>query len=69
MNIKEEIKILLLKENISMRKLVGDMNKEGFGLGTVQNLSNKLSKKTIRFEEIERILNFLDYELKIKKKN
>lgn len=64
-DIKEEIQIILLKKKLSLRKLVGQMNKEGHQLGSVQNLSNKLSKKTIRFEEVQEILDFLGCEINI----
>ncbi len=64
-DIKEEIQIILLKKKLSLRKLVGKMNEEGYQLGSVQNLSNKLSKKTIKFEEVQEILNFLSCEIKI----
>lgn len=68
MNIKEEIKILLLKKNMSMRQMAGAMNAKGFDVGSIQNLSNKFRNKTIRFEEVQEILDFLNCELKIVQK-
>jgi len=69
MDIKEEIKIILLKKKISMRSLVGQMNIAGFEVGSVQNLSNKFRNETIRFNEVEDILNYLGFEFKIVPKN
>ncbi len=69
MNIKEEIKILLLKNNMSMRQMVGAMNTKGIDVGSIQNLSNKFRNKTIRFEEVQEILDFLDCEFKIVEKS
>lgn len=67
MNIKEEIQIILLRQQLSMRKLVELMNSSGFKIGTIQNLSNKFRNKTIRFSDVADILKFLGYEIKIEK--
>jgi hypothetical protein len=68
MNIKEEIQVLLLRKGLSMRKLIERMEKEGHKMPSIGSLSKMLSQKTIRFERVQEILDFLDYELDIKPK-
>jgi hypothetical protein len=69
MDIKQEIKILLVRNNLSMRKLIERMNEKNNTKDTVQNLSKKLSRGTIRFYEVESILDYLGYEIEIKSKD
>lgn len=69
MDIKEEIRVILLRKNLSMRKLITLLKENNADFGSVQNLSNKFRNKTIRFNEIESILEYLGYELKIEKSN
>ncbi|MDD3419908.1 MAG: hypothetical protein PHE78_04835 [Candidatus Gastranaerophilales bacterium] len=68
LDIKEEIQVLLLRTGLSMRKMIEKMN--GVGLTKIQtsSLSRMLKEKTIKFELIQQILDFLGYELIIKKK-
>jgi len=67
-NIKEEIQILLLKNGLSMRKLVAQMNEAGVKMPAASGLSVALAKKRIRFETVQEILDVLGYEIKIVKK-
>jgi len=69
MDIKKEIKVLLVRENLSMRKLIDLMNEKNNTSDTVQNLSKKLTRGTIRFNEVEQIVDALGYNLEIKKKD
>ncbi len=68
LNIKEEIQILLLKKGLSMRKLIKRMENENLEIPTIGSFSRMLSRKTIRFEKVQEILDFLGYELEIKAK-
>jgi hypothetical protein len=68
MNIKEEIQVLLVRKGLSMRKLINKMNEQGYNIGSIQNLTNKFNKNTIRFNEAEKMLDFLGYEFEIKTK-
>ncbi|MFA6990157.1 MAG: hypothetical protein WC197_08825 [Candidatus Gastranaerophilaceae bacterium] len=51
-----------------MRKLINKMNEQGYNIGSIQNLTNKFNKNTIRFNEAEKMLDFLGYEFEIKTK-
>jgi len=68
MKIKEEIQVLLVRKGLSMRKLIQQMNEQGYDIGSIQNLSRKFNEDTIRFSELEKILDYLGYEFDIKQK-
>ncbi len=69
LNIKQEIQILLLRSGLSMRKMVKKMSESELTKIQIPSLSRMLSEKTIRFELVQEILDFLGYELIIKPKN
>lgn len=70
LDIYEEVRILLLRSRLSMRKLALKLIAEGYeNIPVAGGLSNKFNKKTIRFEEVQQILDYLGYELVIKKKD
>ncbi len=69
LNIKEEIQILLLKQGLSMRKMIKRMKENNLEVAEIGSLSKMLSNKTIKFEKVQQILDFLGYELEIKPKS
>jgi hypothetical protein len=68
LNIYEEVKILLIRKGLSMRKIAGKLRELGHKIPANGGLSNKFNKKTIRFEEIQLILDYLGYEFVIREK-
>ncbi len=68
LDIKEEIQLLLVKNKLSMRKLIREMNAAGYKPPAISNFSKMLIKKTIKFSVTQEILDFLGYELRIHKK-
>ncbi len=62
MSIREDIKSILAKENITMSQLA---EKRGT---TVSNLSQKLRRKTIPFEEVRTITEILGYDIRFEKR-
>lgn len=68
LDIKQEIQILLLRQGMSMSKLVRQMNKDGLSNTNIASFSRMLSSKTIKFETVQLILDYLGYEINIKKK-
>lgn len=68
LDIKEEIQIILLKNGLSMRKLVKKMSEKGLPTTSISGFSKMLKTKSIKFEKVQEILEFLGYELTIKKK-
>ncbi len=51
-----------------MRKLLLKMRNEGFDMPASSNFSVMLSRKRIRFETVQQVLDFLGYELLIAEK-
>ena len=68
LNIKEEIQILLLKKGLSMRKLIQKMNESGYETCTIGGFSKMLKTKSIKFEKVQEILDFLGYKITISEK-
>ncbi len=67
-NVRDLIRILLLKNGVSMRKLVVKMNEAGYEKMTIGGFSKMLKTESIKFNKVQDILEFLGYELKIVKK-
>ena len=68
LNIYEEIRIILLRKGLSMRKLAIKMNEENCKVPVEGGLSNSFSKGNVKFKTVQQILDFLGYELVIKEK-
>jgi hypothetical protein len=67
-NIKEEIQILLLKNGLSMRKLIKKMEEAGYSTCSVGGFSKMLKTKSIKFDKVQEILDFLGYKIDITEK-
>jgi transposase len=63
MEIKNEIKSILAINGWTMTEVVNELNKKYGRNDSVQNLSKKLSKETIRYKEIKEIADVLGFEL------
>ena len=68
MSIREDIKMLLAKKAMTMTELARILTEKGTKT-SIKSLSNKLAQKTIRFEEVRKILEILGYEIEYKEKN
>jgi hypothetical protein len=66
---KEEIKVMLARKNLSMRKLIEIINERYNRHDTVQNLSNKLNRDSIKYKEVEEIADLLGYKVEFKPKD
>lgn len=68
MNIREDIKILLLKENMTLVDLAKDLSLR-FNKNIIANsISQKLRRNTIKFEDVKDILDCLGYDIKFEKR-
>ena len=65
--IKNEVKSYIIKEGFTMKKIDGLLDEES--KVALQNLSNKLTRGTIKYSEIKQIADILGYEIKWEKKN
>lgn len=68
MSIREDIKMLLAKKAITMTEIAKRLSTPDNNI-TVQSLSKKLSKKTIKFEEVREILDVMGYDIEYKERN
>ncbi len=69
MDIHQELKILVIKEGTSMRKIVRQNRSKGLDIPNESTLSAELIRKRVRFSTIQDILSVLGYELVIRKKD
>lgn len=63
LGIKNEIKSLLAKEGHTITSIVRLLNAKHDKEDSSQNLNNKLSKETIRYNEVKEIADILGYDL------
>ena len=67
MSVKEEVKTLLAREAFTMTKLAVEMTKISGRKYTMKSISDKLARKTLKYEEVILILNILKYKIELKK--
>lgn len=67
MSVKEDVKLLLAKEAMTMKHLA-ELMKEKTGYPyNLKVISDKLARKTLKYEEFKVILEILGYEIEYKK--
>lgn len=64
MDIKNEIKSYIVKSGYSMTEIIDILNEKYNRNDTVQNLSNKLARGTIRYSEAKEIADVIKCEIK-----
>ncbi len=69
MDTKQQIKHLLLLNNLTMTELCRRMSERIKKPYTIHNISGKLKRDTIKYSEIKTILDILGYEFVIRKKS
>ena len=67
MSSKERVKILLAKENITLKELAVRLSKKMNKNIPLQTLSSKLARNSLKLQEFEYIAEILGYEIKILK--
>ena len=60
---KETVKILLFKRNMTITQLAIEMTKLTGQKYTRQSLSSKISRSSLRFDEMEIITKILNYKI------
>lgn len=68
LNIREEIKIRLMRSGISMNKVIAKLLEKGYDIKKPSTISEQLKNNRIRFETAQEILDYLGYELVIREK-
>ena len=67
MSIREDIKMLLAQKAITITNLAELLTEKGKKT-SVKSLSNKLAKKTIKFEEVREISDIIGFKIEYKEK-
>lgn len=63
MALKENLKAVIIKSGWSMTSVVNEINKRNNTSYTVQNFSSKLSRGTLRYVEVEQVLEIIGYHI------
>lgn len=63
MALKEEIKSLIVKSGLTMNEVVCRINEKYDRHDSVSNLSNKLTRGTIKYREAEEIAEAIGYKI------
>ncbi len=67
MSVKEDVKTLLAREAFTMTKLAAEMTKISGRKYTMKSISDKLARKTLKYEEFMLIISILKYKIELKK--
>ena len=68
MNAREQVKYMLISADITMTELCKRISQKLGKEYSVQNLSAKLKRNTIKYIEMQTIFDILGYDLIVKKK-
>jgi len=63
MDIRNEIKSLIAKNGTTLKKICEQLTEKTGKSYAGNNLTNKLRRNTIKFEEVQEILDVLDYHI------
>ena len=63
MPLKEDLKSLIIKTGWSMTAVVDKINEKYNRNSTVQNFSSKLIRGTLKYSEVEEVLEIIGYEI------
>ncbi len=68
MGVREDIKTIIVQSNWTIKEVANEMTKISGKNYSGSNLSQKLSRKTLKYEEAQLIGAILKYELKLIKR-
>lgn len=66
MDIRNEIKSLIAKRGTTLKQVCQILSEKTGKKYTGNNITNKLSRKTIKYDEVENIFEILGYKLEYK---
>lgn len=69
LDIKLELEIALLRKGLSMRKVISKLLDSGVNVPKSGAMSYQLKNKRVRFDTVQKVLDYLGYELVIREKN
>ncbi len=63
MDIRSEIKSIIAKKGTTLKKVCAELENAKNKKFSPNNMTNKLRRKTVKFEEVKDILAVLDYHI------
>lgn len=63
MALKDELKALIIKSGYTMTQVVEELNKKYSCDTSVQNFSAKLKRESLKYTEVEEILDIIGYSI------
>lgn len=63
MDIRSEVKSLIAKKATTLKKVCAEIEQSKEQSCSPNNITNKLRRKTIKFDEVQDILNVLGYHI------
>jgi len=63
MDAKEEIKVIIARRGTTLKKVCEELSYACGKHYSYNNISNKLRNKTIKFDEVQKIFEILNYKL------
>ena len=63
MNVKNEIKSIIVRSGMTMQQVVDLLSEEYGWSGSISNFSNKLSRGSLRYQEAIQIADVMGYDL------
>lgn len=63
MALKEELKALIIKNGWTMTAVVAELNRRHRTETTVQNFSARLIRGTLKYSEVEEVLEIIGYKI------
>ena len=69
MSVREDVKLLLAKEAVTMKSIAEKMKDRTGYPYDLKVLSDKLARKTLKYEEFKLITDILGYDIELKKRN
>lgn len=69
MSVREDVKLLLAKEAVTMKSIAEKMQDRTGYPYNLKVLSDKLARKTLKYEEFKLITDILGYDIELKKRN
>ncbi len=64
MDTRTRIKTVIAAENTTLKNIIEEINaRHPDETTTAQNITNKLARKTIRFDEVSEMMDILEYDI------
>lgn len=63
MALRDDLKAAIVKSGRTMKSVIEELNQKNGRQDSLQNLSGKMSRGTLRYTEVEEILDLIGYDI------